>query len=120
MLHLYLGWTDSEHYLDNFIRVLTSKLAIKERFAQDDVAYCLFIDCLGIPRQDTKNVHGTVVIVFSLEVDTNEFIVRVPTDKVIRVRQATSSALSQSSLTLKEAQSFTGFLSFCAQAVRLR
>ena len=119
MLHSYLGWTDLEHYLDDFIWVLTSKLATKERLAQDDVAYCLFTDCLGIPRQDTKDVHGTVVIVFGLEVNTNKFIVCVPTNKVICACQATSSALSQSSLTLKEAQSLTGFLSFYAQAVRL-
>ena len=118
MLHSYLGWTDLEHYLNNFIWVLTSKSATKKRLAQDDIAYCLFTDCLGIPRQDTKDVHGTVVIVFGLEVDTNEFIICVPVDKVVRACQATSSALSQSSLTLKDAQSLTGFLSFCTQAVR--
>lgn len=120
MLYSFLGWSELEHYLNNFIQVLTSKLASKEHLAQDDVAYHLFINCLRITRQDTKNVHGTVVIVFRLKIDTNKFIVCVPTNKVICACHATSSALTQFSLILKEAQSLTGFLSFCAQAVRLR
>lgn len=119
MLHSYLGWTNLEHYLDDFIRVLASELATEQRLKEDNRAYCLLTDCLGVPRQDAKDVHGTVVIVFGLEVDTNLFIVRVPADKLARASQATSKALSQSSLTLKEIQSLTGFLSFCAQAVRL-
>ena len=52
---------------------------------------------------------------FGLEVDINDFIICVSTDKVIRARQATSSALSQSSLTIKEAQSLTGF---CLSALK--
>lgn len=119
MLHSYLGWTTLEHYLDDFIRVLSHKLATKERLTEDDKAYCLLTDCLGVPRQEAKDVHGTVVMVFGLEVDTNLFIVRVPADKLARASEATSKALSQPSVTLKEIQSLTGFLSFCAQAVRL-
>ena len=44
---------------------------------------------------------------------------RVPANKLAHASQATSKALGQSSLTLKEIQSVTGFLSFCAQAVCL-
>ena len=119
MLQSYLGWINLEHYLDDFIHVMAADLATPERLQQENTAYQLFTDCLGIPRQDAKDVEGTVVPVFGLEVDTNKFIVRVPPDKVARAQQATSLALKQPSLTLKEAQSLTGFLSFCAQAVRL-
>ena len=119
MLQSYLGWTNLEHYLDDFIHVLAAELATPQRLQQENTAYQLFTDCLGIPRQDAKDVEGTVVLVFGLEVDTNNFIVRVPPDKVARAEQATSFALEQPSLTLKEVQSLTGFLSFCAQAVQL-
>ena len=59
-------------------------LNFSERLQQENTAYQLFTDCLGIPRQDAKDVEGTVVPVFGLEVDTNKFIVRVPPDKVAR------------------------------------
>ena len=119
MLQSYLGWRYLEHYLDDFIHILAADLATPQRLQDENTAYQLFTDCLGIPRQDAKDVEGTVVPVFGLEVDTNLFIVRVPADKVARAKEATSSALKQLSLTLKEAQSLTGFLSFCAQAVHL-
>lgn len=44
---------------------------------------------------------------------------RVPAENLASAFQATSKDLSQSSVTLKEIQSLTGFLSFCAQVVRL-
>lgn len=72
----------------------------------------MLTDCLGVPRQETKDVHGKVVMVFGLEVDTNLFMVRVPADKLTCASQATSKALNQSSFTLKAIQSLTGFLSF--------
>ncbi len=59
-------------------------------------------------------MEGTVVMVFGLKVDTNNFIVCIPPDKVARAQQAASSALNQPSLTLKEAQSLTEFLSLCS------
>lgn len=113
----YLGWTDLEHYLDDFIRVLASESATEERRRQDNIAYCLLTDCLRVPRQDSKDVHGTVVKVFGLEVDTSSSVVRAPADKLARARQAVKAALSQSSVTLKEIASLIKSLFFCAQAV---
>ena len=51
--------------------------------------------------------------------DTNLFIVCVPADKIACTKEAIGLALKQLSLTLKEAQSLTGFFSFCTQAVHL-
>ncbi len=116
MLHSYLSWTILEHYLNDFICILPSKVAIKERLTEDEKAYYLLTDCLGVPRQDAKNVYDTVVIVFGLKVDTNLFIIQVLAEKLARTF---SKALSQFSITLKEIQSFTSFLSFYAQAIRL-
>ena len=62
---------------------------------------------------------GTIVSVFGIEIDTNLFVARIPADKLQRVRDATREALSKQALTLYEAQSLTGFLSFCAQVFRL-
>lgn len=103
MLRTYLGWTNHEHYLDDFIHVLASELDIEHCLSEDNRAYCLLADFLGVPREDAKDVHvhGTVVIVFGLKVDINSFTIQVPADKLARASQATTKALSQSSLTLK-------------------
>lgn len=113
----YLGWTDLEHYLDDFIRVLASESVTEERRRQDNIAYCLLTDRLGVLRQGSKDIHGTVVKVFGLEVHTNLSVVQVPADKLARARQAAKAALSQSSVTLKEIASLIKSLSFCAQVV---
>ena len=57
--------------------------------------------------------------VFEPEVDTNLFIICISTDKVACAKKVTSFAIKRLSLTLKKAQSLTGFLSFFAQAVHL-
>ena len=114
MLQSYLGWRYLKHYLDNFIYVLAADLATQQQLQNKNIAYQLFTNCLGIPCQDAKDIEGTIVPVFGLEVDTNLFIVCLLADKVTRAKEATSLALQPLSLTLKEVQSLTGFLSFCA------
>ncbi len=57
--------------------------------------------------------------VFGIEIDINLFVASFPADKQQKARNATGDALSKESLTLHEAQSLTGFLSFCAQVVHL-
>lgn len=59
-------------------------------------------------------MESIVLPVFRLEINTNNFIVYASPDKVARAQQAKSLALKYSSLTLKETQSITGFLSLSA------
>lgn len=114
MLQFYLGWTNVQHYLDDFINVLTADLATPQRVQKENSVHQLFTNCFGIPRQDFKDIGSTVVRVFGLEVDKNNFIVRVPPNKLTRAQEAINLTPQPHSLTLKEAQFFTGFLSFCA------
>lgn len=60
-----------------------------------------------------------MVSVFGIEIDTNLFEARIPAEKLLNAKLSTSKALSKKALTLHEVQSLTGFLSFCAQVVRL-
>lgn len=119
MLISYLNWTESEHYLDDFIHILEASAATPSDLEAHETGYQLLTDCLGIPRQEAKNHTGTVVPIFGIEVDTNTFTARIPKDKLKTAETATAKALSKESLTLHEIQSLTGFLSFCAQVVRL-
>ena len=119
MLISYLGWTESEHYLDDFINIVKASLATPTFLKQHEKSYQLLTDILGIPHQENKNCMETVVAIFGIEVDTNLFIARIPPKKLQRATESTAQVLSKDSLTLQEIQSLTGFLSFCAQAVRL-
>ena len=119
MLISYLNWTESEHYLDDFIHILEASSATLSNLEAHETGYRLFTDCLGIPRQEAKNYTGTVVPIFGIKVDINAFTARIPQDKLKMAKKATKKALSKKSLTLNEIQSLTGFLSFCVQVVRL-
>lgn len=117
MLESYLGWTNLRHYLDDFIHVVSANsLSSLDNIHQ---GYNNLTDCLGIPRNESKDAEGTIVSVLGIELDTNLFTARLPEKKLHRAIEATKAALIQQSLTLREAQSLTGFLSFCARAVRL-
>lgn len=115
----YLNWAESEHYLDDFILILEATAATAANLESHETGYKLLTDCLGIPRQEAKDLTGTVIPVFGIEIDTNLFEARIPKDKLDKARKATGDTLAKESLTLHEAQSLTGFLSFCAQAVQL-
>lgn len=119
ILSTYLDWQELEHYLDDFILIIPAISATTVKLDQYNSGYKLLTGCLGIPPQDAKDCMGTIVSVFGIEIDTNLFVARVPADKQQKAKDATGDALSKESLTLHEAQSLTGFLSFCAQVVRL-
>ena len=81
--------------------------------------YIAITDILGISWNDKKNQSGSIISVLGLEIDTNLFTLRVPEDKMERAFKATSQALQQESITLKEIEALAGFLSFCALTVQL-
>jgi hypothetical protein len=119
ILQSYLHWGLMEHYLDDFIHVIPAMDASPVILQKKSEEYILLTNCLGIPRNDAKDCVGCVLTVLGIEVDTHQFVARLPQDKLNRALKATASTLAQQSLTLKEAQSLTGFLSFCAPVVRL-
>ena len=57
---------------------------------------------LGIPNNGSKEKQGTVVIVFEIEIDTVNFIARLPSEKLGKVRNVTSAALASTSISLRD------------------
>ena len=90
MLISYLRWTESEHYLDDFINIIKASLATSSYLKLQDKGYKLLTDCLGILRQESKDSTGTVVSIFGIQVDTNLFIARIPPEKLQRAEEATA------------------------------
>ena len=105
------------HYLDDFIRIIPPNSL--ESFEEVDRKYRTLTDVLGIPRNDSKDCQGTVIEVLGIELDTNLFKARLPPEKLRRAIAASAAALESGSLTLSEADSLAGFLSFCSQVIRL-
>ena len=58
-------------------------------------AYKWMTDLLEIPRNDLKDVEGTQVIVFGIEIDTENFTARLPTDKLTKAIIVTSKTLAE-------------------------
>ena len=117
ILQSFLGWDLMAHYLNNFIRVIPPDTV--ESLEQINHEYQSLTDALGIPRNKEKDCHGTTVEVLGIELDIIKFKARLPIEKLYRVRILSASALALGVLTLHEADTLTGFLSFCAQVVRL-
>ena len=107
------------HYLDDFIQILRNSDRVLRQLEQDNEAYSLITDCLGIPRNESKYQAGTSIPVFGLIIDTDNFIVKVPQEKLDRIQTQTAIILSHHSVSRREIESITGLLSFCAPAVSL-
>lgn len=82
-------------------------------------AYIWLTDLLRIPRNDSREREGTLVIVFGIEVDKPDFTARLPRDKLEKDMIATVQILKESSVSFIDIQSLIEFISFCSQAVRL-
>ena len=113
----FLQWR-LHHYLDDFVAIFPSETS-SERLHQETKAYNILTDILGIPRNDSKDAEGTTATVFGLEVDTINSLIRLPADKLEKARIITTKALNETTISLGDMQSIAGFLSFCAQAVKL-
>ena len=105
------------HYLDDFIRVIPKKEA--DSIPQAFKDYIEFTDALGIFRNDSRDRCGTVVEVLGIEIDIIKFIARLSHDKLQETVMRVTVTLQHDSLTLKEAQSLAGYLSYCCKVVRL-
>ena len=99
----YLDWQKLEHYLDNFILIITALLTTPSNLERNNNSYQLLTDCLGIPRQDAKDCIGTIVFVFDIEINTNFFMPQIRIDKLEKARDAIGEALSKQELTLHKA-----------------
>ena len=56
MLVLYFDWQELEHYLDDFILIITAFLATVSNLEKYNNGYWLWTDCLGIPHQNARSV----------------------------------------------------------------
>ena len=58
-------------------------------------AYKWVINLLEIPRNNSKDIERTQVIVFGIEIDTENFTAKLPTDKLAKAIKATGKTLAK-------------------------
>ncbi|MBV2113348.1 MAG: hypothetical protein KUF82_20545 [Candidatus Thiodiazotropha sp. (ex Ctena orbiculata)] len=104
-----------DHYLDDFFFAgphqstdCASLMAHFQEICKD----------LGVPIAAEKTQGPTTCLTYlGYELDTVEMLLRIPDEKVKQILEKVTEALERRKLTLKELQSLTGSLSFCAKAM---
>ncbi|HEY5813549.1 MAG TPA: reverse transcriptase domain-containing protein [Terrimicrobiaceae bacterium] len=117
MLKHLLQWSDTTHYLDDFIRVISKQQTHTITQAEEDYLDLTLV--LGIPCNTSKDRCGTTVEVLGIEIDTSIFEARLSAEKLSKAITVTEACLNQVSLSLREAQRLCGFLNFCCKVVRI-
>ncbi len=118
MMVSYLHWSLVCHYLDDFIYVMPASEVSSVKLHLHIQAYDELMVLLGIPNNGSKEKQGTVVIVFGIEINTVNFIARLPSEKLEKYGKQ-QAILGSASISLLDIRSLIGDLSFCAKAVRL-
>ena len=74
---------------------------------------------LGISRNESKNYENTIIKILEIKIDSNLFEARLPAKKLRRALSFAAIALKTDILSLYEADTLAGFLSFYSRVVRL-
>ena len=73
---------------------------------------------LGVPLAENKTVGPTTCITFlGLEIDTVLMLVRIPPEKLDKLKFMLDQVLSKKKMALKELESITGLMAFCSRAI---
>jgi hypothetical protein len=110
---------DLEHYLDDFIFTVPQSLATPRFLSNINTDFNLLTQALGLPMNTDKDRGGTKVVILGVEVDTTTMEARLPTEKLQKAIQVTTSTLQRSRLSLQQAQAVAGYLSWCSNVVKL-
>ncbi|KAK3086988.1 hypothetical protein FSP39_000072 [Pinctada imbricata] len=73
---------------------------------------------IGVPIKAAKTVYPTTCLTFlGLEIDSMAFEIRLPPDKLSKLKNAITEALNMRKMTLRQLQSLIGLLNFACIAV---
>ena len=109
------GVTHSLHYLDDYIIVSNS---IDKALVQRDILTSTF-ESLGVPLEYSKLEGPSSCLTFlGIEVDTESLQLRLPSDKLSRLKSELSQCCHRRSISKWELQSLTGLLQFASKVIR--
>ena len=103
------------HYLDDYFFANSSR----ERCQRDMEVIQQICRFLGVPLAPEKIIGPTHVLSYlGIEIDTVNMIIRLPTDKLEKLKQLISSWQGRKKATKRELLSLIGFLAFAAKVVK--
>lgn len=109
------GISTLDHYLDDFI------FAGAEATSDCQTLMDTFIrvaDEMGVPLAENKTVGPVTKIVFlGLEIDTILMLVRIPMDKLDKLKLGVKYIIDHKKMKLKELESIVGLMAFCSRAI---
>jgi hypothetical protein len=104
-----------DHYLDDFI------FAGRKGTEDCKLLMTTFIKLseeLGIPLVQNKTVGPTCIIEYlGFTIDTILMKVKIPEEKLCRLRTELEFHVSKHKITIKELESVSGLMSFCSRAI---
>lgn len=109
------GQKSIDHYLDDFIFMGASNTGTCLLLMSIFQSTC---DELGVPIAPDKTIGPTTLLLFlGYLIDTVRLMVLIPQDKIEKLSNLLMSLSKRQKITLKELQSVTGLMSFCAKAI---
>ena len=106
------------HYLDDFMAAFPASTSeIELQYAREQ--FNEMAGALGIPDKEKKRLEGKVLEMLGLLINTSDMTVSIPSEKLSRIVRLTAQYKKSREMTLKQAESLGGLLSFCAVAVQL-
>lgn len=111
----YVGKKSLSHYLDDFLfagrRDTPDCLTLMNAFSE----ICL---ALGVPIAKEKSKGPVTKLVFlGLEIDTILMVVRIPDDKLTRLRASLEPLMTKKRVRIKDLESIVGLMAFCSKAI---
>ena len=104
------------HYLDDFITIGPARSKVCENNLGTIISTCA---CLGVPLETEKREGPATVITFlGLELDTMAFTIRLPVDKLRRLRGLLGTWSNRKAIQKRDLLSLIGYLQHAAKAVR--
>lgn len=109
------GSWDIDHYLDDYFFAGEGHSDKCQELMREFLLMC---QELGVPiAQEKTEGSSTSLVYLGYLLDTIEFQIRIPEEKIKNLLDLIQNTLSRKKLTLKELQSITGSLQFCAKAM---
>ena len=109
------GISNLLHYLDDFILVADS---VEHAITQKSILISSFHH-LGVPLELSKLEGPSTCLTFlGIEVDTEAFLLRLPEEKLAKLKQELSHCTLRKTITKRELQSLTGLLQFATKVIR--
>ena len=111
-----LGMNHLLHYLDDFILVANS---VDRALSNRHILIRTF-ERLGVPLEPSKLEGPSTCLSFlGIEVDTENLQLRLPSDKLDKLKSELSHCILRCSITKRELQGLVGLLQFATKVIRL-